>query len=111
MLSRIQSGSSTNITGPDGASYTGVFRAARPDELAVPGLQMTSHGFEGKTAHIVSLTRDQFSAEPLAWRGRSFTRTLPEPVEMEVVSVNADEFFVYLVALARQNPASAAVFS
>jgi len=89
--------------GPDGKSYTGVFRSASAFELAAIGQEMSGHGFNDKTAMVVAATRTQFTTAPYNWRRKKLFRTSPRQ-ECNIVSVNADDRFWYVFPVTFNQP-------
>jgi hypothetical protein len=94
-LVQIQGMASTaagNFVGPDGKTYTMVFRAADAFEQQAAGMEMQSHGFGDKSLVIATATRTQFSVAPLGWRRLSGTRLIPAPAcPVTIISVATDD--------------------
>lgn len=84
--------------GPDGRSYSGVFRAASVFESQAVGSEMESHGFKDAEVMVVSATRTQFNAPPLGWR-RQYLNRLKPAQKCLVASISVSDSLLYAFVL------------
>jgi hypothetical protein len=90
-----------NVVGPDGALYFGVARPANAYEQAEAEARgLTSHGQMARSIVVLSITRDQFDAPPMAWAMQELTLRYPAPVRRCYIhAVNPDDPLSYVFTL------------
>lgn len=92
-----------NFVGPDGRTYTLVFRAADAFETQAAGLEMQQHGHGAQSIVIATGTRDQFDAAPLGWRRQKGTMLVPFRRDALISTIAIDDPYHYtFVMIVRQ---------
>lgn len=106
-LQGMAEGAAGNFVGPDGRTYTLVFRSADAMEGAASGMDMQGHGFGDKSLVIATGARSQFDAVPYSWRRAHGTRLVPQPTQdFTILSVAIDDPLHYVFAMVFRQPAA-----
>lgn len=89
-----------SFVGPDGRTYTLLFRAADAFETQAAGREMSQHGYLDRSVVIATATRDQFTSPPVDWRRKTGTRLVPAPAqECTIASMSTDDPLHYVFVL------------
>jgi hypothetical protein len=102
ILAQMQGASSNakTLIGPDGESYSAVFRPADAIDAQSVDREMTGHGYNEHSVMVATLTRDQFDAAPTDWKRKQATRIVPAPARVFTVSsVSTDDPVHYVLIL------------
>ena len=96
-------GAAGNFIGPNGQTYTMIFRAADAFESQGAAREMVQHGYNDRSVVIATATRSQFAAVPLDWRRKKGTIVFPAAQDALISDVSErDPLFYIFVMLVRQ---------